>query len=215
MAGVSVPDVAGWWLAFLILTIAGERLELSRILPPKPGSKALFLIATALLAVGASAGMMNAAGAASFGAGLLVLSTWLLRHDIALRNIRLGGQTRFFAACMLPGYGWLAVGGALLIALHGEAAHRYDMVLHAVALGFVLSMVFGHALIILPAVTGVRLCYSAALYLPLGVLHLAVLLRIAGGLADSAALRPSSGPLTVAALLIFVCCVALARCRSA
>ena len=141
-----------------------------------------------------------------------MLSAWLLRHDIALRNIRLGGQTRFFAACMLPGYGWLAVGGMLLIAMPlGEPVHGYDMVLHAIAVGFVLSMVFGHALIILPAVIGVRLSYSAALYLPLGVLHLAVLLRIAGGLADSAALRLSSGPLTIAALFVFVCCVALAR----
>jgi hypothetical protein len=30
MLGYGMRDVAGWWLAFLVLTIAAERLELSR-----------------------------------------------------------------------------------------------------------------------------------------------------------------------------------------
>ena len=34
--GATVHEVVTWWLAFLILTIAGERLELSRFLPPSP-----------------------------------------------------------------------------------------------------------------------------------------------------------------------------------
>jgi hypothetical protein len=76
--------------------------------------------------------------------------------------------------------------------------------LHAVLIGFVLSMVFGHALIILPAVTGLHVQYHARLYAPLAILHIALLLRHAGGLAEIDVLRLWSGPLTIVALLAFL-----------
>jgi len=72
--------------------------------------------------------------------------------------------------------------------------------IHAVALGFVLSMVFGHAPIILPAVTGLRVRFSAAAYIPLALLHLSLLLRIAADFGDWVEVRALSGPVTVAAL---------------
>lgn len=34
MHRVGCPDVAAWWLGFLVATIAAERLELSRIIRP-------------------------------------------------------------------------------------------------------------------------------------------------------------------------------------
>ena len=40
--GATVHAVVPWWLAFLILTIAGERLELSRFLPPSPFARRAF-----------------------------------------------------------------------------------------------------------------------------------------------------------------------------
>ena len=42
--GSGTHGVVPWWLAFLILTIAGERLELSRFLPPSPVANATFAI---------------------------------------------------------------------------------------------------------------------------------------------------------------------------
>src|SRR3546814_1841710 len=45
-------------------------------------------------------------------------------------------------------------------------------------------MVFGHALIILPAVTGLTLRYSPILYAPLAILHVSMLARLSGALAD-------------------------------
>ncbi|MDT3684723.1 MAG: hypothetical protein RO009_06750 [Pseudorhodoplanes sp.] len=205
MTGAALPDVAGWWLTFLILTIAGERLELSRMLQPKPGSEALFLFAIGLLAAGAWNGLLNANGSTLFSIGLLACAAWLLRYDIARRTIRQQGQTRFFAACMLLGYAWLGIAGGLLIAVPpADYAFGYDLALHAVLIGFVLSMVFGHALIILPAVTGLRVQYHARLYAPLAILHIALLLRLAGGLAEIDVLRLWSGPLTIVALLAFL-----------
>ena len=53
---------------------------------------------------------------------------------------------RYVAVCLLAGYFWLAVGGAL-VALQVA----YDAALHAIFVGFVFSMVFGHAPVILPA----------------------------------------------------------------
>lgn len=204
MTSQSVPELVGWWLAFLVLTIAGERLELSRLLPQRRGSEALFLFAIGLLVAGAQNGIMTENGAILFGLALLVTTLWLMRHDIALRNIRRVGQTRFMAACMLAGYAWLGFAGLSLIGMPpGESSLGYDVALHAVLIGFVLSMVFGHALIILPAVASVRLSYAAVLYAPLLLLHASVLLRAGAGIAGWESARMASGVLTLIALLIF------------
>ena len=64
-----IPDLVGWWLAFLVLTIAGERLELSRLMPQRRGSEPLFLFAAGLLAAGAQNGLMTGNGAILFGLG--------------------------------------------------------------------------------------------------------------------------------------------------
>jgi hypothetical protein len=134
------------------------------------------------------------------GVGLLAVTVWLVRHDIALRTIRLSGQARFSAACLLAGYFWLGLAGlVLLVAPPGATAFSYDAAVHAIAIGFVLSMIFGHAPIILPAVTGLRVRYSAAVYGPLVLLHLSVLLRIAADLFERVDLRAISGPVTIVA----------------
>ena len=56
----------------------------------------------------------------------------------------------------------------------------YDAALHALLLGFVFSMVFGHAPIILPAVLRVALPYHRSFYVPLQLLHASVALRLLG-----------------------------------
>jgi hypothetical protein len=205
LLGGAVPDLVGWWLVFLILTIAGERLEMSRLLPRRAGSEGLFVMVIGLLAVGARNGPTDDNGAVLFGLGLLAATLWLFRHDIARRTVRQKGQTRFFAICMLLGYAWLGfAGAALLLWPPAVGAFGYDIALHAVLIGFVFSMVFGHALIILPAVTQWRVAYTPLLYGPLLLLHLSMLARAAGGLAEWPTLRQASGPLTVLALVAFM-----------
>jgi hypothetical protein len=204
LAGDEIPRVVGWWIAFLLLTIAGERLEMSRLLPPRRGSQVLFAIAVALIVAGAVMGIVDEMGARLYGLGLLACAFWLLRHDIARRNIRAAGATRYFAACMLAGYAWLGIVGALMtIASPSTTPFRYDMALHAVLIGFVLSMVFGHALIILPAVTRLRISYSPVLYAPLVILHVSLAMRIGGGLVGWNLLRQWSGAGTALAILTF------------
>ncbi|MBL8325374.1 MAG: hypothetical protein JNJ89_10505 [Rubrivivax sp.] len=181
--GTPVPDLVGWWLAFLVLTIAGERLELSRFMPPSAAARRLFgaIVAALLAALVTLAATRAAAAGQAFGLALAALAAWLLANDIARRTVRQRGLTRYIAACLLTGYGWLAAGGLVIGGAGlGAGGPAYDAALHALLLGFVFAMVFGHAPIIFPAVLRVRLPYHAAFYTPLALLHASVALRLAG-----------------------------------
>ncbi len=182
--GAAPYAVVGWWLAFPVLTIAGERLELSRFLPPSPAAKRVF-VAILLALAGALAGGGAAWSAPTFGAALVALALWLGRQDIARRTVRGAGLTRYIAVCLLAGYAWLAVGGAVVVATGTLApgTRAYDAAVHALALGFVFSMIFGHAPVIFPAVLRVTMRYSPAFYAPLALLHGSLAVRIAGDFA--------------------------------
>lgn len=203
LGGAPVPEVAGWWLAFLVLTIVGERLELSRIVLDAKRREAVLLGATFLLIAGSRSGIADVDGAMLYGISLCLLCGWLLKNDVAQRNLRRGGEARFTAICLIAGYAWLGAAGISLLALPEETPFRYDVVLHAVLGGFVFSMIFAHALIVLPAVGGFTTGYSPLMYLPLTVFHSGMLMRVLGGLAEAAELRLHSGPVMLAGLLLF------------
>lgn len=206
VAGWPLFEVVSWWLGFLVLTIAGERLELSRLLPRSAGSDAGFLIAVVVLWAGLTAGGLGSPdGARITGLSLLALTFWLLRHDIARRTVRQSGLTRFVAVCLLSGYAWLGIGG-LLAMLFGRsiAGLAYDAILHAVFLGFVFAMIFGHAPIIFPAVLRLHIPFRPAFYTHLGLLHLSLILRIGGDLFGNVLLRQWGGLLNVVAVLAFM-----------
>jgi hypothetical protein len=214
MQGRPIAEAAGWWLAFLILTIAAERLELSRLLVPPRAAQAAFVAVIALVLAGAARGELGSASAPLTGLGLLAGTAWLVRYDIARRTVRQRGQTRFSAVCLLVGYAWLGITGAFMLAIPPDsAAYSYDAAVHGITLGFVLSMEFGHALIILPAVTGLRVRYHAALYGPLALLHGAVALRIISDAFGWTDPRTISGPLTVLAMAAFVATIVISSLR--
>jgi hypothetical protein len=204
-AGASVHDVVTWWLAFLILTIAGERLELSRFLAPSRG--ATWMFAAIIVVIGAGlVGTTSRWGVQPFAIGLLALAAWLLKQDIARRTVRNRGLTRFIAVCLLSGYGWLAVGGAIILASGGlwPDTPSYDAALHALGLGFVFSMVFGHAPIIVPAVLRVNVPYHPTFYGPLALLHVSLLVRVAGDASGQFAWTRVGGLLNALALAAFM-----------
>jgi hypothetical protein len=208
-----VGGIVPWLAAFLVLIIAGERLELSRLGQLASRARLTFVAAAVLLAAGVLLTLpLPDVGARVAGAGLVALAAWLAGHDLARRTVRMAGVTRFIALCLLIGYAWLAVGGLLWIgfgATVGGAA--YDAVLHTIFLGFVMSMVFGHAPVIIPAVLRVPLPYHSRFYAHLGLLHAGLVLRIVGGdLLGSPALWRIGGVLNVIALLLFVASSAVA-----
>jgi hypothetical protein len=207
LSGWDVPGVVGWLAGFLVLTIAGERLELSRLTGATAGSRRLFLAAVGVLGAGLLVSLaVEAVGVRLAGAGLLALALWLARYDIARRTVRATGLTRYMAVALLSGYAWLAVAGVLWIVAGqmGEPA-SYGAMLHALFLGFVISMVFAHAPVILPAVLGVRLPYHPVLYLPLVLLHGSLVLRLAAGdAAGNLVAWQVGGVLNVVAVVLFI-----------
>lgn len=206
-----------WWLSFLVLTIAGERLELSRFQPTPALAKRVFLgiVAGVLLGDLLTLSAMPA-GLPLFAAGLLALALWLLRFDIARRNARLSGLPRFVAICLLSGYAWLAFAGVLGIAGAFGAGHPLrDSALHAVALGFVFAMVFGHAPIIFPAITRLRIQFHPLFYLPLLALHGSLALRVAGNLGSLFELRRAGGLANALTLALFIAVLVSGMVRGA
>ena len=207
LLGHPVYMVAPWWIAFLVLTIAGERLELSRFLAPSPVAKRVFTALLALLLGGVTASLaVRAAGTVALGIALAGLAAWLMRQDVARRTVKTSGLPRFIAVCLLSGYVWLAVGGIAIVLSGGLATGGtgYDAALHAVLLGFVFSMVFGHAPIIFPAVLRVAVPYAPYFYAPLALLHASLLLRLAGDWTALPHWRAWGGALNGIALLAFV-----------
>jgi hypothetical protein len=207
LAGRPVHTVVPWWLAFLVLTIAGERLELSRVLPPSPVARQLFsAILIALLGGVVASAWTETAGTLLLGAALLSMALWLMRQDVARRTVRASGLTRFIAVCLLSGYVWLAVAGLTILTSGGlgVGGTAYDAALHAVLLGFVFSMVFGHAPIIFPAILRVSVPYFAYFYLPLVLLHASLLVRLTGDWLAVPECRAWGGALNAVALLTFV-----------
>ncbi len=206
LAGGALVLAVPWWMAFLVLTIAGERLELTRFLPPSPAARHLFADIVAVLLFGPVVAFWRPdIGLGLFAAALVVLALWLLRQDIARRNLRETGLTRYIAVCLLAGYAWLAAGGLLGMADgFAPGSPLRDAALHAVFLGFVFSMIFGHAPIIFPAVARVRIPYHPVFYLPLAALHASLLARLAGDLAGAHALSRAAGVANALALLLFI-----------
>lgn len=206
LAGWPLMDVVGWWVGFLVLTIAGERLELSRMLQLSSNRRAAFVISAAVFLVGLSVGgVATATGARVTGLGLLAMAVWLLLSDIARRTVRQTGLTRFTAVCLLSGYVWLGVAGVLALVYGGMVPGvRYDAVLHAVFLGFVFAMIFGHAPIIFPAVLGFAMPFRSAFYAHVGLLHASLAIRIAGDFWHSPAVQRWGGLLNGVAVLLFL-----------
>lgn len=192
------PLAVSWWIGFLLLTIAGERLELSRFLPDSKFKSSSFLLATAVFLLGLVF-PFHGIGRMIFGSGLILMGAWLYRYDIARISIRKEGLTRFVAVSLLCGYFWLLVCGTLCLL----SDFYYDAVLHSFFIGFVFSMIFAHGPIILPGILKLKAKpYHPLLYLWLAGLQVTLLLRIVGSMADLTELHQWSGMFN--GLLIFV-----------
>lgn len=155
LIGWDVPGFVPWLAGFLVLTITGERLELSRVAGLSARRVSLFVAAAGVFAAGLVVTCVDETIAVRIaGVGLCGLAAWLGRYDIARRTIHSRGVTRFMAAALLAGYVWLAAGGVLWVVYGtmsftdlGTAAHgsAYDAMLHTIFLGFVIPMIFAHA----------------------------------------------------------------------
>lgn len=198
------PVAVKWWMLFLLWTILGERLELSRMLP-----SSVIKTATLYLVI-----CINITGILLpfhwFGNELLAISfilipLWLYAFDMSRFAIRLKGQHRYSALLLMTGYGWLFTTGLWLL-FWPDAAYAYDASLHSFFLGFVFSMIFAHIPIIFPGVFKLNISlYHPVLFVPFILFQSSLVVRIAGDAALKSELR-KWGAMTngIGILLFFV-----------
>ncbi len=198
--------VVFWWAAFLVVTIAGERLELARLQQVTRGAQTAFLLFLGVLGAGLLLlGWWFDGAVRLFGAGLAALALWLGLNDIARRTVHQTGLTRFIAICLLSGYAWLGVSGLAAMVYGGvPVGPQYDAMLHAFFLGFVFAMIFAHAPIIFPAVLGARMTYRPVFYAHVLLLQATLMVRLVGDAAGWGAGRQIGGLLNAVTLVLFL-----------
>jgi hypothetical protein len=217
LGGLPVAHLVPWLSGFVVLTIAGERLELARVMLLASATVGQLVVLAAMITLGTVLTLLwPVAGYPVLGLSLLALVGWLMVHDVARRTIRAKGLPRFMAGCLLAGYIWLAVAGAIWVLAGGATqGPAYDGVIHAVFLGFTISMIMAHAPVILPAVLRCRLPYHPVMIGPPVLLHVSLILRLAVGDGRSLDLaRQIGGGLNVLALLGFAVITAGAAIRA-
>lgn len=204
MQGSTLAEVGYIGLGFLVLTVVAERIELSRLMRPSVLARSMLVALVGLMIVALLIGQpWN--GSWLLSPSLAGIALWLLREDIARHTVRGSGFSRFSAACLIAGYGWLIVAAlSMLLIPPGVATYGHDAAIHAIAVGFVLSMVLAHAPIILPAVTAAPVRYVPWLYLPAGLLQVAIGLRVGFDAAEASDWLCLPAWLTIAAFAGYV-----------
>lgn len=214
---VPIPYLLPWLVGFIVLTVCAERVELARLSMPSTGGRTLVLFAAALSLALVLTLVWPGLGARLAGTVLIGLVVWLVRHDVARRTIRATGLPRFSAAALLGGYVWLLVAGVGWVASGAQASGAaYDLVVHSVFLGFAISMVMAHAPVILPAVLRRPLPYRPMMWIPLGLMHAGLAIRIlAGDLRDDETLWRLGSVVNIVALLLFFLLAAVSAAMGA
>lgn len=206
--GAHVSQIVGWLACYMILTICGERLELSRLTMAR--NRALSALCLAVVAALLVSVVSPAIGWRVLGVVLIGLAVWLCRHDVARGGLRRGGQAAYIGTLLMIGYLWLATAGIVCtIQRPPTSRNGYDAVVHSLFLGFTMGMILGHAPIILPAVLQVRLEWTTWFWLPAFLLEASLLVRIGigDGLDRSAAVQ-AGGTVNVLSLLTLVAVIA-------
>ncbi len=208
LLGLPFYKVAPWWIGFLMLTIAGERLEISRVLHMSKEKKLVFILAVFIFIIGALLAInFFRVGARVASIGMIALALWLLHYDIARRTVHQPGLSRYIAVGLILGYAWLGVGGLLGLLFGGvSSGFYYDAILHSIFVGFVFSMIFAHAPIIFPTLLDLPtfLPFRSSFYAHLVLLHLSLVLRIIGDLAEWMPGRQWGGLFNAFAILLFL-----------
>ncbi|MGM0547534.1 MAG: hypothetical protein ACQEST_12530 [Bacteroidota bacterium] len=206
VSGSPIYSIVGWWAAFPMLTIFGERLELNRIMrPPKRAQHIFTTLIVGWLAALVITHIDRTIGWSIASLLLIGIAGWLIRYDIARKTIRSIEWTKYSAICLLTGYGWLILAG-LFGLWYGLpiAGPIYDGLLHILFVGFVFSMIFAHASVIIPSLSGILVPWHAYFYLPLILLHSFLFVRIIGDMMGFVQVRIIGSYGNVVAILLFL-----------
>lgn len=202
--------VVAWWASFLVLTIVGERRELARFVPlsdkARRGYIAMAVVHGVALVALALPGLEHPIAGGLWWLSMSLFSGWLLRYDLACRpKVQRLGWTLHTARSLRLGYTWMMLAGVwgLVNGLRGMPLDSPGP-LHMLLLGFVFSMVFGHAPIMLPALLRTPISAPGPFaFVPVVLMTLGVALRAAGDMVGSGGVRAGAGALQAAAILTF------------
>ncbi|MCA0365716.1 MAG: hypothetical protein LCH67_16870 [Bacteroidetes bacterium] len=185
----SYPMAFAAWMLFFLFTIVGERLELSRFLPRKKYQKTELYFW--LISISVSSALYHYGSSFILNISLIGLATWLLRNDISIINLKKQGSYKFLGISLLAGFCWLIITGLLGFS---ESPLKYDALLHAFFIGFVLNMILAHAPVIFPAMLKINFKpFHPIFYLWLTLLNLSLLMRISGDLFTNNSIRITGG----------------------
>lgn len=202
------PQSAPWWMGFFLFTIVSERLELSRFLPVTKKQSSLLLLCLAIAFIGLLI-PFHFNGSLVFATGLILTASWLFKYDMAMKSVKKAGQHRYSAILLISGYVWLVITGAFLYAGNVNA-FWYDATLHSFFLGFVISMIFSHAPIILPAVLKLPVKpYRRQLYLLFILMQASLTARVVADGMLLPALRKWAGMINGITMLLFFISIAV------
>lgn len=199
-------QVIPWWMAFLVLTVVGERLELTRFQRVgRAGIAVGCAMFAALIAGPALVHIDHTSGTVLQGAGMAGAAGWSAMRDPARRTMRAGGIACLAGVGVLIAYTWLTAAGLLLLT-YGlrPGTLSYDAVVHSFFIGFVFAAIIAHEPLIAPAVTGVDFVFSRWLYVPLVLLGVGLAGRIGGDLGNLPPLRRSAALIQALALALLL-----------
>jgi hypothetical protein len=196
------PAAVIWWIEFLLFTIVAERLELTKFLPLSNGIKGLLIVLLLMVFI---SGLLpfHGYGSIAFAATLAGTAVWLLKYDMAFRSIKAKGPHRFSGALLITGYAWLII-TAVLFCFWKDMNFGYDALLHSFFIGFVFSMIFSHAPIILPAIMkkSVKI-YRPFLYMVFVLLQVSLIARIIADMGELITVRKYAGLMNGMIILLF------------
>jgi hypothetical protein len=201
------PSAVTWWMGFLLFTIVAERLELSRFLPLNLFKRALLWLCL-LMVLTALVWPFHLRGNIALAVAVAMTALWLLKYDMAKHSIKVRGQHRYSGLLLIIGYAWLIIMSVLLF-FQDRLVFGYDAVLHSFFIGFIFSMIFSHAVIILPAVTKLPVkLYRPFLYVWFVLLQLSLVVRIIADLFEDIVCRKIGGIANGISILLFFISIA-------
>ena len=206
---VSLP----WWMAFVLLIISAERLELMKFLPVSSNQKLIFI---GMLLTFITGCLISFHGVGNYLAAFSLVgsSIWLMRHDVVGLNLKKKDLPRYVGVALLSGYFALLLSG-IFLPLLTEQPLGYDVLVHSFFIGFVFSMIFAHGPIILPGVLGISVKpYHPIFFIWLALLHGSWITRVISDITLDMQLRKYSGLVSAIAIIGYFLSLAAITIRS-
>jgi hypothetical protein len=207
----TVARAVSLWSCYIVLMIAGERLELSRFARLPQGALLVFLSATGFALAGSVAAVWMPPASRILGLGILGLVAWLWLYDAGLKRRDEDPAGHFRLWSLRLGYVWLTL-AALTACWKGiaPAGPDADAFLHSLFLGYAFSMILAHALLIFPALAGLPLKFHRGFWAAFVLLNFSLAIRMIGDFLMNWQVRRVGGLLNVVALLSFLASIPIA-----